>query len=58
MGKYVVFFGFFLLLQIVGFRIFFDGVCVCFSIIVEEQVFYGGKVVGESVMVRVLDIGN
>lgn len=35
-----------------------DGVCVGFSTTVEEQVSYGGKVVGESAMVRVSDIGN
>lgn len=32
--------------------------CSCFSTTVEEQVSYGGKVVGESAMKRVEDIGN
>ena len=33
-------------------------VFVCFRTTVEEQVSYGGKVVGESAMKRVEDIGN
>ena len=45
-------------LQTFDFRTSLDGVCVCFSATVEEQVSYGGKVVGESAMVRASDIGN
>ena len=33
-------------------------VFICYSTTVEEQVAYGGKVVGESAMVNAEDIGN
>ena len=58
MGKHAAPPGPFLLLQTVGFKTSLDGVCVCFSTTVEDQVYCGGNVVGESAMVRASDIGN
>ena len=38
--------------------IYDNHVFICYSTTVEEQVAYGGKVVGESAMVNAEDIGN
>lgn len=51
-GQYLLFLS--LRFLISGLTVF----CICLSTSVEEQVSYGGKVVGESAMVRASDIGN